>query len=311
MNRNFWITLIGILLPYSIFAYLMAWNWDSMRYFPIVMVIASLCLFFIVGTMLNKKINILASFIAVILPNIIADTCYFIALQTQNTRYIEYTRSIVPHTYGSISLWSGVAPSTRFIIMTVIITILSVSAVLIGAYISEKRNTLVNWSYNNVIAWFGHFILFTILISIVSKFPLVMFQEKEKLILTFGVTALIFVVYLFIGRFCRNIKNPIIHLTSMMSVTVTALIYYIMIFVVPNSSSRFEYYILPVANSFFGVMCQKLGEAMGNIATKYSQFGFLATAIMIFIPVILMYIGNKASISEENKVENKIENKIE
>lgn len=312
MKKGILKDLFVVLAGYFVFAYLISSNWGTFKYLPTFVVIGALGVFFILGGLLHNKKTKVGVIVAIVTPHMIADLFYVLGLQFKNSFFIELFRQVVPHVQSSMKLVEQIGlrdtlPSTRIAIATIMMIPLSYLAMVLGSKLRVSIKSSGKWVYNNILVWVVHFILFVVFTNVVTTFPSILKDEKTALMFAFLSTSILFVVYFFTGRGCLTIKNPIGQFTSMISVTATSLMLYIGTLLLFMNSGIFERYILPVATSFIGIICKKIGIMTGASAEIISRYGILATILMILAPVIIVYIGKVASLPDEKEVKEPLE----
>ncbi|MGL4799816.1 MAG: hypothetical protein ACRCWY_10555 [Cellulosilyticaceae bacterium] len=300
MNKEFWKSLLAVVGGYVLFTWLITDNWGTYKYMPLLVLIGSLGTFFFIGSLLHKKVNLVGTAIGIFLPHIIGDIIYIVGINQQSEACIKLFRQIVPHVYMSRSFldFAQLQPSTKIIIMTLIIIPLSIGAVILGSKGREAVRTSGKWFFNNTLVWATHFFMFLVLTNLATKNPKIFSDQQAMMVFAILATLVIFIGYFFTGRACHTIKNVVGQVTSMISVTLTGLILYVGMLFVMVDAGIFERYILPVATSFIGIMCKELAIMTGATAKLISQYGFLATGIMLIVPVVLLCVGKFVSQSE-------------
>lgn len=302
MDKTFWKSLFVVLGGYGVCVYLILNNWNTYKYMPAIVLIGFLSVFFVLGSLLHKRMHQGAVLIGVFLPHIIGDFIYVCALNMKDQVLIKVFREMVPHVYmGADLVPFDVLPSTKLIIMTAVVIPLSFGAVVLGSHWRKSNSTISKWSYNSILVWAVHFVVFVTLTNVATVYPRIFTEQKEMMIFAMGATILLFVAYFFAGRACHTLKNPIAQITSMLSVSATGACLYIGTLLLIGDAGVFERYILPVATSFIGIMCKQIGVMTGATAKVISQYGIIATFLMLVAPLILFYVGKLASISEEKE----------
>ena len=293
---------IGV-LTYLIFILLAYLNFQLFSFSPVLLIIGALGSYFILGAFLDKK-GIWGGRIAIVSTYIVGGIIYTIGRVIINTTLIATFRRMIPQVYhlvGATGQWASqsVSRDIRIALAMIIFLILSLLALEFGQRVKESTKELSSFAYNSILVWMGHFYLFMLTHAIVSKYTNLMNDEKQRLIFGAIMTIILFVSYFFLGKACRTLKSKVLQCLSSSTITLTAIILYVLGLVFVLDIGIYERYILPIATSYIGTLCRALGIAVGANGKVIAQYGFLASSIMIIIPTLMITVGKLSSISND------------
>lgn len=295
---------IGV-LAYLIFILLAYLNFKLFSFVPVLLIIGVLGNYFILGAILNEK-GIWGGRIAIISTYAVGGIIYTMGRLFINTELIAAFRRLVPQVYHSVGIleqwtYEKVSRDTLIAIFMIVFLILSLLVLEFGKKIKVSTKELGTFTYNIVLVWMVHFYLFMLTHSIVSKFTSLMNDNKQSLIFGAIMTIILFVTYFFLGKECRTLKSKVLQCISSSTITLTAIILYVLGLVFIVDIGVYERYMLPVATSYIGTLCKSLGIMTGANGKVIAQYGFLATSIMIIIPTLMITVGKFSSLSNNEK----------
>lgn len=295
---------IGV-LAYLIFILLAYLNFKLFSFVPVLLIIGVLGNYFILGAILNEK-GIWGGRIAIISTYAVGGIIYTMGRLFINTELIATFRRLVPQVYHSVGIleqwtYEKVSRDTLIAIFMIVFLILSLLVLEFGKKIKVSTKEPSAFTYNIVLVWMVHFYLFMLTHSIVSKFTSLMNDNKQSLIFGAIMTIILFVTYFFLGKECRTLKSKVLQCISSFTITLTAIILYVLGLVFIVDIGVYERYMLPVATSYIGTLCRSLGIMTGANGKVIAQYGFLATSIMIIIPTLMITVGKFSSLSNNEK----------
>lgn len=304
MHKTFWKQLAVMIVGYLIYAYLIASNWGTFKYLSIFVLLGAFITYFLLGAWTAKAHFDVTAVLGIVLPYGLATTFYYMGLAEKSETYIRLFRALTPQVYGSTDFLEPfipvtMLPSNKYLILTVIIIPLAYASYWLGGYCKRSEKSAVKWLYNNLLVWGIHYFLFVALTNIMTSYPKILTDERARILFAFIGTVILFGAYFLAGRICRTLPGKVGQITSVLSVTVTSVILYIGMLFLVVEGGVFERYMLPVATSFFGILCRQIGLWTGATAKVISQYGFIATLIMILIPTVMIVVGKYASLSDE------------
>lgn len=319
-NKNTWVNFgIGV-GAYLLLILLVRQNVELFSYTPELLVLGTLAMYMIIGFM-QRHGDKRAGRIAVILPYGVGVTMYAVARILKSADLMALFKKIVPQIYQPLNKISILMDQeiSRDIIVAVLMmgfVVVSMLTLEIGRSMAASESSVMKFCYNIVLVWGVHFYLFMGAYAFAAMNPAFMSDIKMKNLFAVGMTLAIFLVYFLVGRACRNISLQIVQFLSCISISVSAMIMYVLGMLFIWDIGIYERYILPVATSFIGVMCKEIGQATGETAKVISQYGITASLIMSIVPSVLIFVGKLASMLEEDiqaneevKNEIKVENK--
>lgn len=295
---------IGV-LAYLIFILLAYLNFKLFSFVPVLLIIGVLGNYFILGAILNEK-GIWGGRIAIISTYAVGGIIYTMGRLFINTELIATFRRLVPQVYHSVGIleqwtYEKVSRDTLIAIFMIVFLILSLLVLEFGKKIKVSTKEPSAFTYNIVLVWMVHFYLFMLTHTIVSKFTSLMNDNKQSLIFGAIMTIILFVTYFFLGKECRTLKSKVLQCISSSTITLTAIILYVLGLVFIVDIGVYERYMLPVATSYIGTLCRSLGIMTGANGKVIAQYGFLATSIMIIIPTLMITVGKFSSLSNNEK----------
>lgn len=314
-NKNMWMN-VGIAVgAYLLLILLARYNVELFKFAPMILVIGALAMYMMIGFMQRKE-DKWGGRIAVILPYIISGVIYTVARIGQNTELIALFRKIVPQVYQPLNkitflMDQQLSRDALTGILLIVFAVLALVMLELGRRMSISESNVAKFFYNAVLVWGVHFCLFLMIHGLIAGNPAFMNDEKMKNLFAVGVTLAIFFVYFLVGRACKTISQQVVQFLSCASISLSAFIMYGLGQMLVWDIGIYERYILPVATSFIGTMCRALGVATGATGTVISQYGVVASFIMIIVPTILIFVGKLASIPEEMSEEERVGARIE
>ena len=314
-NKNTWINFGIGLGAYLLLILLVRYNIELFKFTPVLLVVGALVMYMMIG-LIQRSEDKWGGRIAVVLPYILSGGMYIVARIGQNTELIALFRNIVPQVYQPLNkitkmMHQEISRDGMVAILMIVFVVLALFMLEIGRRIGNGESNMAKFFYNNVLVWGMHFYLFLVIHALILAHPVFMSNHKMRNLFAVGTTLIIFIVYFLVGRACKTIRQQLVQFLSCMSVSLTALMMYGLGNLLVWDIGIYERYILPVAASFIGTMCKGLGNATGAAGIVISQYGVVATLIMISVPTILIFVGKLASIPEENAEEKtKVEAKV-
>lgn len=270
------------------------------QYMPRVLLVGLLTTAMIMGYSISKANKKWLDLLCVGVPYILGIGCYGVARVLQSSELIKVYRMMVPAAYAQLDLVDqltlGILQRDLLVVITLFIgCIVTYGAVRFGMFISSGETTSKKLVYNNVLLWGVHFYMMALLGQLVLQNPQFQIDNKVRMISGAIVTGVIFVVYFLVGKYSKNFERRWLQIASFMSVTLTTLVMYVACLFTIYPSGRYEVYILPVAQSFFGVMGKALAQQLGAKAEFISQYGILVSVMLMIIPIILVFLGNRTA----------------
>lgn len=306
---------IGV-LAYLIFILLAYLNFKLFSFVPVLLIIGILGNYFILGAILNEK-GIWGGRIAIISTYAVGGIIYTVGRLLINTELIATFRRLIPQVYHSVGIleqwtYGKITRDTLIAVFMVVFLILSLLVLEFGKRVKISTKERSGFTYNVVLVWMVHFYLFMPIHIIVSKFTSLMNDTKQSLIFGAIMTIILFVTYFFLGKESRTLKSKVLQCLSSSTITLTAIILYVLGLLFIVDIGVYERYMLPVVTSYIGTLCRSLGIMTGANVKVVSQYGFLATSIMIIVPTLMITVGKFTSLSSsEKEVEGTILSAVE
>ncbi|MGL4738385.1 MAG: hypothetical protein ACRCW2_13120 [Cellulosilyticaceae bacterium] len=270
------------------------------QYMPMVLLFGLLTSAMIMGYGVSKESKKWLDILFVGIPYVLGMVCYGCARLLQNGDLIKVYRTIVPAVYAQIDLMNqitfGMIQRDVLVVVTLLmVATLTYGAVRFGMWVKTAETTNKKLIYNNVLVWGVHFYMMALLGQLVLQNPQLQMDNKLRMISGGIVTLVIFIVYFVIGKYSKNLEHGWLQVMSYLSVTLTAVGMYIASLLLIYPSGRYEVYVLPVAQSFFGVIGKALATALGEKAEFISQYGIVVSILLMLLPGLLVFIGNHTS----------------
>lgn len=238
--------------------------------------------------------------IVIALPYVMGMMIYGIARVFSQSDLIKMYRMIVPYSYTQVDLVGkmtfGIFSRDIVTVLTLVLSgFLSYGALRLGMKLRQSEKIFSKIIYNNILIWGIHFYVVTLLGQIVLDNPTLLTNDKMRMISGAVVTVIIFVIYFGIGKLSKSLNNAGLQIVSSCSVSLTALGMYIASLLLLYPSGRYEIFILPIAQSFFGVIGKAAALQLGAEATYISQYGIIVSIVLMLMPIVLVYVGHSAS----------------
>ncbi|MGL4345212.1 MAG: hypothetical protein ACRCTE_08450 [Cellulosilyticaceae bacterium] len=270
------------------------------EFMPTVLLFGTLITSVITGYLMRPQGRRGFELVAIIIPYLLGVGVYGIARILKSAEWIALYRKMMPHCYAQVSLLNKITferlPKDMQVILAVaLIAMLSYVCMRLGMKLQRSQKTVCKLIYNNILLWGIHFYMFAILGGLVTLMPRMLTDDGVRITSGAVVTVVIFVVYFVIGKYSKTFENIGMQMLSCCSVTLTATVMYVASLLLVYPSGRYEIFIIPVAQSFFGVMGKELAMVLGQSADYISQYGYVVSVLLLLVPMVLVCIGNVTS----------------
>ncbi|MDA3734165.1 hypothetical protein PBV87_22080 [Niameybacter massiliensis] len=289
-------------LTYLLLILLAYFNFELFKFAPILIVLGTCGTYLLLGCLLDKK-GIWGSRIAIFLTYIGAGIIYAVGRGIQSTELITVFRRMVPQVYHSIGKLGGaigveISRDVDVAIGLAVLLIVALGMLELGRIIRGSKGQAWGVCYNLILTGTGYFYLFMITHIIVMAFPTLMNDSKQKMIFGAIMTIVIFVTCFFLGKLCRTLQSRVLQCLSSCGITVMLFVLYGLGVFLIWDIGIYERYMLPVATSYIGTLCRSLGVVLGAKAQVISQYGVVASSLMILAPTLLIIAGKFSSLDK-------------